>query len=86
MSNMTIPDIIISHHHHRRWCTFFKPVPLLAGKEKAKSLPVLAIFRYFVTNLCTFWCPFHRPQPLTNIRYEYDMFELQHIYERTPDY
>ena len=30
--------------------------------ENAKFWPVLATFGYFVTNLRTFWCPFHRPK------------------------
>ena len=40
-----------------------------------KRLPSFATLGYFVTNLCTFWCPFYRPKycggvpKLTNIRY-----------------
>ena len=51
----------ISHDgHDRRWCRFFRPVPLLALKRKC--WPDLAIFGYFVTNLRTFWCPLYRPK------------------------
>ena len=43
----------ISHHrHHRRRCTFFKPVPLLA--QESLIFCRLTIFGYFVTNLRTF--------------------------------
>ena len=56
----------ISHDgHDRRWCRFFRPVPLLALKRKC--WPDLAIFGYFVTNLRTFWCLFKRPKHLNSV-------------------
>ena len=67
------PCVIADICHHRRWSTFFKPMPFFLHRERR----IFAILGYLFANLCTFgvlstFTGLNNaavPPKLTNIRY-----------------